>query len=137
MTMHLLDTNVVSELRKGQRADPAVTAWFVAASEDEMFLSVITDFELEYGVCRLERSDPRQAAPYRQWLTGVRGVFGSRTLPITAPIAQLSARLRVPDPRPLADALIAATALHHGLTVVTRNERDFDLPGLTVLNPFR
>lgn len=134
--MYLLDTNVVSELRRLDKADPGVVAWIDATSSSLHFLSVMTDYELEAGVLPLERRDRRQATLHREWLVTVRAEFGSRILPITPEIARLCATLNVPDRRPLPDAFIAATALHHGLTVVTRNVRDFDIPGLAVINPF-
>ncbi|MCP1430677.1 putative nucleic acid-binding protein [Microbacterium foliorum] len=99
-------------------------------------MSAITDYELELGVLALQRRDPRQALALRRWLDTLRLGLGSRILPVSPEIARTCAALNVPDRRPWADALIAATALHHGLTLVTRNEKDFAIPGLAVVNPF-
>jgi predicted nucleic acid-binding protein len=135
--MFLLDTNVVSELRKLRRADPAVAVWADATTPASMHLSVMTLMELDIGVLRIERRDQPQGALLRRWLeTKVVAQFAPRILPIDAAIAQRCAHLHVPDPRPERDALIAATALTHGLTVVTRNTVDFEPMGVAVLNPW-
>ena len=137
--MFILDTNVVSELRKigSGRADLQVARWAESVSIDIMHLSAMTVLELETGVLQLERKDPRQATMLRRWLdTVVLQEFGSRILPVDTIIAQRCARLHVPDPRPRRDALIAATALVHGLTVVTRNVQDFEGTEVIVLNPW-
>lgn len=107
-----------------------------SVAPSSLFISVISDYELERGVLMLGRRDPRQAQALRRWLDGVRLELGVRILPITAEIARACAGINVPDRRPWADSLIAATALHHGLTVVTRNEKDFEVAGLAVVNPF-
>lgn len=137
--MYLLDTNVVSELRKigAGKADRNVAAWADATDASDMYLSVITLQELEIGVLLIERRDPAQGALFRAWLTGhVLPAFGGRIVAIDTAVAQRSARLHVPDPRPVRDALIAATALVHGMTVVTRNVADFELSGVPLLNPW-
>jgi predicted nucleic acid-binding protein len=135
--MFLLDTNILSELRKARRADPNVLAWANHASSDQMFVSVITLMELEIGVLRLEHRDPAQAMQLRAWFTQiVRPSFVGRTLHVTEEIALRAAQLHVPDPQPERDAIIAATALMHNLTVVTRNVSDFLPTGVRVLNPF-
>jgi len=137
--MFILDTNVVSELRKvgSGRADVQVTRWAESVSMNAMHLSAMTVLELETGVLQLERKDSLQAATLRRWLnTVVLQEFSSRVLPVDTIIAQRCARLQVPDPRPWRDALIAATALVHDLTVVTRNVRDFEGTGVMVLNPW-
>jgi toxin FitB len=135
--MFLLDTNVVSELRKLSRADPAVAAWARAISPGSMYLSVMTSMELEIGILRIERRDPAQGALLRRWLdTRVLPVFAGRILPIDAAVARQCAHLHVPDPRPERDALIAATALTHGLTVVTRNTADFEPLGVALFDPW-
>ena len=137
--MYLLDTNVVSELRKIRlgRADPHVAAWADSVEATDLYLSVITLQELEIGVLLAERRDPSQGAVFRAWLNAhVLPAFIGRILSIDTAVAQRSARLHVPDPRPVRDGLIAATALVHGMTVVTRNVADFELTGVVVLNPW-
>lgn len=134
----LLDTNVVSELRKAPaRIDPHVAAWANRAVATEQFLSVITLFEIELGVLQMERRDPRQGSALRQWLeVSVRRAFADRTLSVDGEVARRAAELHVPDPRPERDGFIAATALVHGLTVVTRNVGDFESAGVKILNPW-
>ena len=137
--MYLLDTNVVSELRKtnGSRVDRRVVAWVKAIPATSMFLSVISLLELERGTLLMERRDASQGAMLRLWLENqVSPSFGGRILPVDIPVALKCATLHVPDPRSYRDALIAATALVHGMTVVTRNVRDFQPTGVTVLNPW-
>jgi toxin FitB len=137
--MFLLDTNVISELRKAGdgRADPHVTAWVAAHDAREYFLSCITAMELELGVLRIERKDPQQGARLRTWLNDrVLPAFDQRILPIDTTVALQCAKLHVPDPRADRDALIAATALTHGLTVVTRNTADFMATGVPLINPW-
>lgn len=135
--MYLIDTNVWSELRNRGRAHPNVRAWAEAAKESECYLSVVTVFELERGVLLMERRDTRQGARLRAWFEQhVLAPFELRTLPVTTTIARLCAGLHVPDPRPERDALIAATALVHGLTVVTRNIADFEPLGVKLLDPW-
>lgn len=137
--MYLLDTNVVSELRKGRagRADPNVMGWAVLVPATSLYISVITVLELELGIRRLERRDPKQGALMRRWLDGhVLTAFAGRVLPVDIPVAVECARLHVPDPRGERDALIAATALVHRMTVVTRNVGDFAATGVAVLDPW-
>ena len=135
--MYLLDTNVVSELRRRRQADPRLLAWAAAMPEASAFLSVVTLFEIERGILLLERRDPQQAGHLRRWLE-IRLLpdFEGRILPIDAAVARRCAALHVPDPRADRDALIAATALVHNLTVVTRNSRDFKATGVALLNPW-
>lgn len=134
--MYLLDTNVVSELRK-PKPDRNVKRWARSASPSVLFVSVITVLELETGVLRVERRDPRQGRALRTWLdTQVLPAFSDRILPIDTAVAQRCARLHVPDPMADGDALIAATALIHGLTVVTRNTSDFVRAGVELLDPW-
>jgi len=136
--MYLLDTNVVSELRKASRAHPNVQVWARQTAAVSLYLSVISVLELELGVLLAERRDPPQGARLRRWLEGsVLTSFENRLLPIDATVARHAARLHVPNPRPERDCLIAACALVHGLTVVTRNEADFRATGAPVLNPWR
>ncbi len=137
--MYLLDTNVISELRKvgDGKADDAVVAWVSAVDAGEMFISALTLMELEIGILRVERRDSLQGARLREWFeTRVCPEFQDRTLGIDAAIARRCARLHVPDPKSERDALIAATALEHGLTVVTRNTADFAATGATLINPW-
>ena len=137
--MFLLDTNVVSELRKVQsgRADLRVAQWTKSVDSADLFLSAISIYELEKGILRAERKDPPQGAIFRAWLNDqVLPTFDGRILPVDTAVAQRGAELSVPDPRPLHDGLIAATALVHGMTVVTRNVADFTPTGVRVLDPW-
>ncbi|MFJ3428619.1 MULTISPECIES: type II toxin-antitoxin system VapC family toxin [Pseudomonas] len=134
--MFLLDTNVVSELRKTQ-ADPAVVAWARSVPAYKLYISAITLLEIETGILRLERRDPGQAATLRNWLeVHVMAAFAGRVLSVDGAVARRCARLHVPDRSNECDALIAATALVHDMTVVTRNTRDFAFSGALVLNPW-
>lgn len=137
--MFLLDTNVVSELRKAKsgKADANVIAWATQVAPGSLFLSVVTILELETGVLLVERRDPAQGALLRTWLTNhVLPAFAGRVLPIDTAVAQCCAGLHVPDPRADRDALIAATALVHGMTVATRNTVDFTATGVQLFNPW-
>ncbi len=137
--MYLLDTNVVSELRRAKagKADPRVVAWGESMPVAGLFLSVISLLELEMGVLLIERRDPAQGVILRAWLDGqVLPAFAGRILAVDTAVARRCARLHVPDPRSDRDALIAATALVHGLTVVTRNVADFEPMGVGLLNPW-
>ena len=134
--MFLLDTNVVSELRKTQ-ADPAVVAWARSVPAYKLYISAITLLEIETGILRLERRDPGQAATLRNWLeVHVMAAFAGRVLSVDGAVARRCARLHVPNRSNECDALIAATALVHDMTVVTRNTRDFAFSGAPVLNPW-
>ena len=140
----VLDTNVVSELRKspaGKRGaakiDRNVLAWSKGVPSASQFLSVVTIFELEYGARLMERRNPRQGAVLRFWLDNhVLPAFAGRILPIDTAIVLRFAALQVPNPRHERDALIAATALIHGMTVVTRNVSHFQLAGVPIINPW-
>jgi predicted nucleic acid-binding protein len=137
--MYLLDTNVISELRKARagKADRNVAAWAAPVPLAQLFVSVVTIHELEMGVLLVERRDARQGRLLRTWLDGrVIAGFGTRILSVDTAIVRRSARLHVPDPRPFRDALIAATALVHGMTVVTRNVSDFEPTGVPLINPW-
>lgn len=137
--MFLLDTNVISELRKAGdgRADANVTAWLEQEDAASFFTSAITIMELEIGVLQVERRDPAQGARLRAWLGScVLPEFTDRTLPIDATVALRCARLPVPDRRADRDALIAATAMVHGMAVVTRNVADFEATGVQLVNPW-
>ena len=137
---YLLDTNVVSELRKvgDGKADANVVTWIEAEEAASFSISAITILELERGVLGVQRRDATQGARLRSWLDNhVRREFAGRILPIDDAIATRCAHLHIPDPRNEADALIAATALVHGLTVVTRNVRDFEGTGIVVVDPWQ
>jgi predicted nucleic acid-binding protein len=135
---YLLDTNVVSELRKSrQRIAPQVRSWAERQITHELSVSVITVMEIEIGVARVERRDDAQGEMLRRWFDEeLLGAFEGRVLAIDLDVVRRAANLHVPDPRPERDALIAATALTHGLTVVTRNAADFEPLGVAVLNPW-
>ena len=137
--MFLLDTNVISELRKAGdgKANAHVVAWLSSVDAAAFYLSTVTIMELELGILRIERRDPAQGAMLRSWMDGyILPEFSERTLPIDTRVALRCARLHVPDPRSDRDALIAATALVYGMTVVTRNMADFELTGVPLLNPW-
>ncbi len=137
--MFILDTNVISELRKAgdNKAHPAVVNWIAARSAQDFFLSSITLMELEMGVLRIERRDTRQGALLRRWLdTRVLPGFDGRILPVDDAVALRCARLHIPDPRSERDALIAATALVHGMTLATRNTADFRAMGVRLVDPW-
>lgn len=135
--MYLLDTNIVSELRKGNKANTNVLSWARAASVFSLFLSVITILEIEAGILQKERKDPPQGAILRSWLDShVLPSFSDRILNIDVAVALRCAKLHIPDPRSERDALISATALVHGLIVVTRNIKDFKETGVELINPW-
>lgn len=135
--MFLLDTNVVSELRRRDKTDPRVSAWSDTIPPDDLFLSAVTVLELEAGVLTMERRDAAQGAVLRRWLDNkVLPSFSGRILPVDTAIALRCARLHVPNPKPERDAMIAATALVKHLTVVTRNISDFQQMGVDLLNPW-
>jgi toxin FitB len=135
--MYLLDTNVLSELRRRDRTDPKVAAWADDIDAGDLFLSAITILEIEAGTLMVQRRDEAQGAMLRAWIDGkVLPAFAGRILPVDTVVAQRCARLHVPDPRAERDALIAATALVHRLTVATRNIADFQAMGVGLLNPW-
>ena len=138
--MFLLDTNVVSELRKVRsgKAAAAVADWAAELPAARLFISMVTLHELEHGVLLAERADPAQGRVLRAWLDeSVPAAFAERMLPVDEAVARRAAGLHVPDPAPFRDALIGATALVHGMTVATRNVRDFErFAGLVVINPW-
>ena len=137
--MYLLDSNVVSELRKASsgKVSKNVVAWANSVSAASLYLSVITVLELETGVLLVERRDPTQGAILRSWLNKhVLPAFADRILAVDTAVAQRCAKLHVPDPRSDRDSIIAATALVHGMTVVTRNVDDFAPTRVEILNPW-
>jgi toxin FitB len=131
----LLDTNVVSEIRK-QAPDAGVAEWFASVPADRLFLSVLVVGEIRQGIERLARRDPDQAEIFERWLSQLVVGYGDRLVPITERIAQAWGRLNVPDPVPVVDGLMAATALVHDWTFVTRNVDDVRSTGVRLLNPF-
>jgi predicted nucleic acid-binding protein len=135
--MYLLDTNVLSELRRPDRADANVRSWASAHPAALFYISAVTVLEIELGVLSMERRDARQGAVLRAWFEqSVMAPFADRVMAIDAAVARRCASLQVPDPRPERDALLAATALTHGMTVVTRDASDFEALGAAVLNPW-
>jgi predicted nucleic acid-binding protein len=132
----LLDTNVLSELRKGPRADAGVRRWFEKAVDRDLFTSVLVAGELRRGVESIRCRDRVAAGGLAQWLESLVERFGDRLLPIDAAVAKQWGELNVPDPVPTVDGLLAATALEHELTLVTRNVRDVARTGVRLLDPF-
>ncbi|HCI13600.1 MAG: twitching motility protein PilT [Gallionellales bacterium GWA2_60_142] len=132
----LIDTNILSELQKGERANIGVRTWYSQCNSDELFLSVLVVGEIRQGIERLKRRDPTQAARLEQRLNDVLTLMQGRILAVTENIAQRWGVLNSPDPLPVIDGLLAATALEHGLTLVTRNVRDVQRSGAVLLNPF-
>jgi predicted nucleic acid-binding protein len=138
--MLILDTNIVSELRKVNRgtANSNVIAWANSVDAADLFVSAITIMELEIGILSVTRKDAQQGALLREWFDlRVLPEFSKRILPIDTAVAQRCAQLHVPDKRSERDALIAATALVHGMTVVTRNIADFEYTGVMLINPWK
>ena len=133
---YLIDTNVISELRKGSRCDRNVAAWFSGVSEEEVFLSVLTIGELRRGIALIQRRDKVGAASLNRWLRTLIETSGDRILNVDRVIAEEWGRMNSPDPLPVIDSLIGATAKVHGLTVATRNSKDVARTGVTCINPF-
>jgi predicted nucleic acid-binding protein len=131
----LLDTNVVSEPRR-RRAESAVVAWLQEQDSEALFISVLTVGEIIAWAESLARRDPRAGESLRKWFASVRDGYGARVLPITEPVMEVWARLQARRPLPTIDGLLAATASFHGLTLVTRNERDFADLGVPLINPW-
>ena len=140
--MYILDTNVISELRKAKKTHPNVKKWAERVPSASLYISVISVLELEIGILLLDRPDKdrrdnQQGAILRAWMDRhVLPTFSGRILAIDTDVARRCATLHVPNPRSDRDALIAATALVHGLTVATRNVADFERTGVGVLNPW-
>jgi predicted nucleic acid-binding protein len=133
---YLVDTNVISELRKGKRADAAVRSWFASIEDEEIFLSVLTIGELRQGVERIRRRDPDAAIRLDSWLARVVETHRDRLVPVDRLAAEEWGRMNVPDPVPVVDGLLAATAKAAGMTLVTRNVADVDRTGVDYLDPF-
>ena len=134
--MYLIDTNVISELRKGQTRNPNVHSWYSTISMEELFLSVLVLGEIRSGAERLRRHDPVQAIALERWLDRVRHAFRERIFDVDQDVADLWGRLNVPSRLSVVDSLLAATALRHGLTLVTRNIKHIARTGVNYLNPF-
>jgi toxin FitB len=136
MTGYLLDTNIISEIRKGNRAAPNLLSWFQSIQEEELFLSVLVLGEVRSGVERIRPRDSAQAQALERWLLDLEATYADRIFPITAAIADRWGRLSAGDPPSVVDCLMAATALENGLTLVTRNTQDVERTGVKFLNPF-
>ena len=137
--MYILDTNIISELRKGKsgKANKNVIKWVNSVPASSLYISVITILELEMGILSKERKDPSQRAILRSWFNNhVMPAFAERILSIDTAIAQRCAKLHIPNPHSDRDALIAATALVHGMSLITRNTCDFEKAGLDIINPW-
>jgi predicted nucleic acid-binding protein len=135
--MYLVDTNVISEMRRRARMHPAVATWASHVPPVDLYLSAISVMELETGALLVARRDPDQGRLLSEWIERhVLRAFDGRILPVDLAVARRCAAMHVPDPRPIQDALIAATALNHRLVVATRNVRDFDGLGVQILNPW-
>ena len=133
---YLVDTNVLSELRKKQRCNPQVSAWLAGVSADELFISVLSLGEIRRGIELLRKRDPASARSLDQWLAGLEEHYADRVLPISTAIADCWGRLSPDQPLPVSDGLLAATGIEHKLTIVTRNTDDFLRSGANTLNPF-
>lgn len=133
----LIDTNIISEVRKGDRCNAAVAAWWAGVAEDELWLSALVLGEIRKGVELARRRDPQKAAVLETWLSDVVSGFGDRVLPVDASVAEEWGRMNAIRPVPVIDALLAATAKANDLTLVTRNEADVAGLGVEVLNPFQ
>lgn len=132
----LIDTNVISELQKGERANAGVRRWYERLDQSELFLSVLVVGEIRQGIERLRRRDPIQAARLEQRLAAIEFCMGDHILAVTHAVAERWGRINVPNPLPVIDGLLAATALEHGLILATRNVRDVERSGIHLLNPF-
>lgn len=133
---YLVDTNIISEIRKGQRAHDGVLRWYESIGDSDLYLSVLVLGEIRQGLERARRRDAAQAAALERWLREVREVFGARVLPVSQSVAEEWGRMNAARPLPVVDGLMAATAKVHGLTLVTRNVADIVDTGADYLNPF-
>jgi hypothetical protein len=133
---YLVDTNVVSELRKRQRCDPGVAEWFAHVPAEDLYLSVLTLGEIRKGIESIRRRDETSAAVLDRWLHDLTVAYADRILPVDQAIADRWGRFNVPDPLSMIDSLLAATASVHGMTLLTRNLKDVERTGIDCLNPF-
>lgn len=136
MSGFLLDTNILSELRKGNRCDAGVRDWFNQVGTEELYLSVVILGEVRQGIERIRLRDPAQARALERWLRGLTTEFSDRLLPVDATVADQWGRLGLRQPVPVVDALLAATAMAHDLIVASRDEAGFRNTGVQVINPF-
>jgi toxin FitB len=136
VTGYLLDTNIVSEIRKRERCHPNVRRWFAPLEDDAIFLSVLVVGEIRHGIELIRRRDEVAGRALDRWLKGLERRFEERILPVTVEICERWGRIGLDQPLPPIDGLLAATALHHGLTLVTRNTTHVERSGAEVLNPF-
>jgi predicted nucleic acid-binding protein len=134
---YLIDTNIISEVRKGDRCDPHVSAWYASIADDDLFLSTLVLGEIRKGIELARPRDPDKAAALEQWLRQVETAFDGRVLGIDNPVSDQWGRMSAVRPIPVIDGLLAATAVTNGLTLVTRNDRNIAGLGAMVLNPFR
>lgn len=132
----VLDTNVVSEARKGSRANPGVMRWFSSVNDEELYLSVLVIGEIRQGIEGLRRRDPLQAGRLESWLAGLRRAYADRILPVDVEVAEEWGRMNAPNPISSRDGLMAATAKVRGMTFVTRNTADVERTGVALLDPF-
>lgn len=133
----LIDTNVISELRKGQRCDPNVAAWYKTVADDDLYLSALVLGEIRKGIEIARPRDPAKAASLEAWLGAVVLAFGARVIPVDRSVADIWGRMSCARPIPVIDGLLAATAKLHDLTLVTRNAADVAGLGARILNPFK
>lgn len=133
---YLIDTNVLSELRKGKRCDRAVSAWALTLADEEIFVSVLTIGEIRRGIESIRRRDGKAAAALETWLTRIHATHSDRVIGVDQAIAEEWGRMSVPDPLPAVDGLLAATARIAGLTLATRNLEDFESTGVPCVDPF-
>jgi toxin FitB len=133
---YLLDTNVISELRKGSRADHNVSSWFSGLADEEIFLSALTLGEIRCGIESIRRRDAKTAAVLESWLGRIADQHGDRIVPIDRAIADEWGRMNAPDPLPVVDGLVVATAKVVGLTLATRNTADIERTNVSYVNPF-
>ena len=134
--MYLLDSNVISEVRKGDRCDPQVAVWYGGVSLNNLYISALVVGEVRKGIEQLRTRDPRQSEALERWLADVLQNFGDRILPVDARIAEVWGRMSADRPRPVVDTLLAATAEAHGFTLVTRNTADVEGLNVPTLDPF-
>jgi toxin FitB len=133
---YLLDTNIISEVRKGERCDPKVSAWYSSIADEDLFLSTLVLGEIRKGIELARRRDPEKAAVLERWLGQVETAFGIRVLTVDNAVADQWGRMSAVRPIPVIDGLLAATAVINRLTLVTLNDRQITGLGATVLNPF-